>query len=74
MVYMHCVEFYFIDTERFSSYLTYSSGQPKPANFIVAEQLMEVVLFLRIIFSFEKGVNCTFFSIFSQLFRGPPNF
>jgi hypothetical protein len=43
----------------------YSSGQPKPASFIVAEQLVEIVQLLQIIFSFERGVNDTFFGIFS---------
>jgi hypothetical protein len=43
----------------------YSSGQPKPASFIVAEQLVEIVQLFQIIFSFERGVNGTFFGIFS---------
>ena len=53
-----------------SSNLCYSCGQPKPTTFIVAKWLMEIVQFCRIIFSFAKGVDCAFFGIFSQLFRG----
>jgi hypothetical protein len=47
------------------SNIPYSCGQPKPTTFIVAERLVEIVQFCGIIFSFEKGVNCTFFGIFS---------
>ena len=43
----------------------YSSGQPKLTSFIVAERLVEIVQFLRKIFSFEKGVDCAFFGIYS---------
>ena len=42
----------------------YSSGQPKPTTFIVAEWLVEIVQFRRIIISFAKWVDCTFFRIF----------
>jgi hypothetical protein len=45
--------------------LLYSSGQPKPATLIVAERVVEIVQFCGIIFSFGKGVDCTFFGIFS---------
>jgi hypothetical protein len=42
----------------------YSCGQPKPAYFIVAKLLMEIFQFCGIIFSVEKGIDCTFFGIF----------
>jgi hypothetical protein len=40
----------------------------------VAKRLVEMAQFLWIIFGFEKGVDYTFFGIFSELFEVLPKF
>ena len=57
---MHNLNIYF---EEFHHH--YSCRQPKSTYFIVAKLLMEIFQFCGIIFSCEKGINCTFSGIFS---------
>jgi hypothetical protein len=58
-----------------SDHFGYSSRQPKPATFIVAEWLVEIVrFFVESSSALKKELIAHFSVFFSQLFRGWPNF